>query len=195
MFTFRQTKYDVPNGKHTLVGEIRPYLYNKQGVSKATETTIRMQQGEMSSLYGMPPDRDIIIENSTAQAMNMMGSKMTETKMRNHNFQKEEGSIDFFSDPRVTAFMDNSVPMQETIEPERVHKTSRPTPRQEDDDIVEPAFAKGIQTEPENKSVHNDPENKNKSSRTKDDGVVAEPTKKKLKNLKLNLMYKKSINY
>ena len=197
MFTSRQTKYDVPGQKHTSVGEIQPYLYNKHGVSRPTESNIRMQPGVMSSLYGLPPDRDIILENPTAQAMNLMGGKMTEEKLRNHIYRKEEAGTasetpgDFFSDPRVTAFMDDSVPMQETTEAERVEKTSRPepmhettepakvkktsrpTPRQEDDIFVEPAFEKGIPTEPENKK---------KSSRTEDDGIVAEPTTKKKKS-------------
>ena len=156
MFTSRQTKYDVPGPKHTSVGEIQPYLYNKQGVSRPTESSIRMQPGVMSSLYGLPPDRDIILENPTAQAMNLMGGKMTEEKLRNHIYQKTPG--DFFSDPRVTAFMDDSVPIQETSEPGRVQKTSQPEPmqetsepervqkrssqRKEDEIVVEPAFKK-----------------------------------------------------
>ena len=198
LFTSRQTKYDVPGQKHTPAGDIQPFLYNKQGVSRPTESNIRMQLGVMSSLYGLPPDRDIILENPTAQAMSLMGGKMTEEKMRNHIYQETPG--DSISDPRVTAFMDDSVPMQETTEPERVQKTSqpepmqettvpakvkktsRPTPRQEDDIIVEPAFAKGIPTEPESKSIQNESENRKKSSRTEDDGIVAEPAKKRISN-------------
>ena len=162
MFTSRQSKYDVPASKHTSVGQIQPYFYNKQyqGASRYSESNVRMKAGAMSSLYGMPPDRDIILENPTAQAMNLMGGQMTEEKLRNHNF-RVEGSNDsseipgeFFSDPRVVAIIeggappvvrvDNSVPMQESTEPEAksAEKTSRPIQRKEDDIVVEPAFKK-----------------------------------------------------
>ena len=155
MFTSRQREYDVVVPKHTLsTREIRPYYFNNHMDSITTESNEWMRPGVMSSLYGLPPDKDIIIENPTAQAMNMMGGQMTEEKMRNHIARKEGSSTasdDFFKDPRVIEIIegsapvvDDSVPMQESTEPEAesVKKTSRPTQRKEDDIVVEPAFKK-----------------------------------------------------
>lgn len=213
MFTSRQRKYDVVVPKHTSsVGEIQPYYYNKHKDSLSTESNIWMEPGKMSSLYGLPPDKDIIIENPTAQAMNLMGGQMTEEKMMNHIARKEVSSTasgsssDFFNDPRLisiiegsTPVVDDSVPMQETsepTEPERVQKTARPAARQEDEIIVEPAFKKGIQTEPENKSVHNEPENKKKNSRPEDDEVVAMKKKNPmLISISVNQVKRISKNY
>lgn len=144
MFTSRQSKYDVLAPMHTSVSQIRPNLCNKQkqGVSRYAESSVRMQPGAMASLYGMPPDSDIILENPAAQAMNLMGGQMTEEKLRNHIYRKEENSEseipgDFFTDPRVKAFMDNSTPMEESTEPEP--ESVKKIPRQ-DEIVVQPAF-------------------------------------------------------
>jgi hypothetical protein len=62
-------KCNVAKHTHTPVGEIRPYLFDKQSPSQPKETNVRMRQGEISSLYGLPADKTILLENPTAQAM------------------------------------------------------------------------------------------------------------------------------
>lgn len=104
-FMFHSThKYDVAKPTHTSVGEIQPYLYDKKNPSHPRDTNVRIREGELSSLYGLPPDKTIVLENPTAQAMNLMGGKMTETKMRNHIWREHEKPLldtDFMSDPRM----------------------------------------------------------------------------------------------
>jgi hypothetical protein len=78
-------KYNVAKPTHTPVGEIRPYLFDKQSPSQPKETNVRMKQGEMSSLYGLPPDKTIVLENPTAQAM----GKITEEEFRVKQWQKD----------------------------------------------------------------------------------------------------------
>lgn len=78
-------KYNVAKPTHTPVGEIRPYLFDKQSPSQPKETNVRMKQGEMSSLYGLPPDKTIVLENPTAQAM----GKITEQEFRVKQWQKD----------------------------------------------------------------------------------------------------------
>jgi hypothetical protein len=71
-------KYNVAKPTHTSVGEIRPYLFDKQSPSQPKESNVRMRQDEMSSLYGLPQDKTIVLENPTAQAM----GKITEEEFR-----------------------------------------------------------------------------------------------------------------
>ena len=149
MFTSRQREYDVVVPKHTLsTNEIRPHYFNNHMDSIHTESNEWMRPGVMSSLYGLPPDKDIIIEIPTAQAMNMMGGQMTEEKMRNHIAHKEGSSTasdDFLNDPRVKSIIEgteSSVPIQESAESitENVKESSRSSKKTEEEIMVEPAF-------------------------------------------------------
>lgn len=106
------SKYDVKPSTHTSVGEIRPYYYDKQSPSHPKDTNTRYS-GELTNIFGLPPDKTIVLENPTAQAMNLMGGQMTERKLRDHNWREEvHGDVDyedFLRDSRVLEFMDDDV--------------------------------------------------------------------------------------
>ena len=119
MFTSRQKKYDVSGMKHTSVQEIQPDFFNRhQHGSDAPRTNTHFGSGELSSLYGLPTDRTMTIENPTAQAMNLMGGQMTEEKLKTHiarkegaaenafNESAEESFQSFLEDPRVLDIID-----------------------------------------------------------------------------------------
>jgi hypothetical protein len=85
MFSINSSKYDVPNAKHTALKQIRPDLFS-DGLqsSSAAHTNTRLPVGKMSSLYGLPPDKTIVLENQTAQAM----GKMTENEFKINQLRK-----------------------------------------------------------------------------------------------------------
>lgn len=86
---FGTNKYDVKKSTHTSVGEIRPYLYDKQSPSQPKNSNVRMRQGEMSSLYGLPPDRNIVLESPAGQAM----GPTTERQFRDKQWRENPGEI------------------------------------------------------------------------------------------------------
>lgn len=102
-YMFHSTnKYDVKKGSHTEVGSMNPYLYDDVNLPTPKQSGFRMKSGTMNSLYGLPQDRTIILENPTAQAINMMGGQMTEEKMRDHIWRKEASELD----PRIQSIID-----------------------------------------------------------------------------------------
>lgn len=89
------TKYNVSKPSHTPVGKIQPNYFNEnQSSLRPKRNKFAMKSGEMSNFFGIPCGRDIVLENPTAQAMNMMGGKMTEDTMKIHNWHKEEQTFD-----------------------------------------------------------------------------------------------------
>ena len=149
-------KYDVAKATHTSVGEIQPYYYDKKSPPHPKDTNIRMRAGEMQSLFGLPPDKTIVLENPTAQAMNMMGGKMTERKMRDHIWRKEASGLD----PRLQSIIDgdeeqgsasasattpnnNDIPTEEdTKVPPPARKTPAPRAKTVIKPVVSQAFPK-----------------------------------------------------
>lgn len=98
-------KYDVPKPSHTTVGEIRPYLYDKESPSQPKDTNVRIRQGELSALYGLPPDKTIVLENPTAQAM----GKTTAEQFMVKQWQNSSGLP-----PALQSIVDGDVPAPPT---------------------------------------------------------------------------------
>ena len=127
-YMFHSTnKYDVKKGSHTEVGSMNPYLYDDVKLPAPKDTNFRTKAGIMSSFYGIPPDRTIVLENPTAQAMNMMGGKMTERKMRDHIWRDQADFDSFMKDPAVMKFMDVDALIED--------KLTRPNPTPNNDEI------------------------------------------------------------
>lgn len=109
-------KYNVGVVKHTDVPEIKPTLYLHEYIPTPPKTNFRMSHNVMYDLYGIPPDRDIVLENTTALAMNTNG--MTEKEFMKKNFQKQSREA---VGTDVDDFMD--IPgMQDIIDSEPHHK-------------------------------------------------------------------------
>ena len=94
------TKYDIKKTVLHRQKNIEPdvYTHNKRFSFPHDDSL----DGLTSDFYGIPRDRDIVLENPTAQAMNMFGSKITEKKLTNHNWQnnlKNETLIQDMLDP------------------------------------------------------------------------------------------------
>jgi hypothetical protein len=93
MFTNNSNKYEVPKLKHTTIGIIRPDLLfsDRMDSSHARHTNTRVAPGKISSFYGLPPDKTIVLENPTAQAQ----GKMTENEFKINQLRKSvrDGSL------------------------------------------------------------------------------------------------------
>jgi hypothetical protein len=92
MFTNNSNKYEVPKLKHTTIGIIRPDLFSdRMDSSHARHTNTRVAPGKISSFYGLPLDKTIVLENPTAQAQ----GKMTENKFKINQLRKSvrDGSL------------------------------------------------------------------------------------------------------
>lgn len=145
MFHSNDNKYNVGKATHQSIDNIEPYYYNKN--SKSSKLCYgESNKGLMSRLYGLPPDRNIILENPTAQAMNFMGGQITEKKIMVHNWGKNEVDS-FMNDPRVSSIVNGTPPITGEITNEHTEKENNedkkyeiPKPRAKTNIIVEPAF-------------------------------------------------------
>lgn len=81
--------YNIPVSKKYAPPVAEPYLFNAP-INKTMPQ--RKNAGSfVAKMYGMPPDKDIIIESTAGQVMNLEHGGMTETKFMMHNYRKEFG--------------------------------------------------------------------------------------------------------
>ena len=149
------TKYNVSKPSHTPVGKIQPNYFNEnQSSLRPKRNKFAMKSGEMSHFFGIPCGRDIVLENPTAQAMNMMGGKMTEEKMKIHNWQKEQPlEIEVDVEAGLGTFM-NDTRMQDIINstsPKKGITSTGPVT------LPKPQLNKGIVKSGPLKTVHVEP--------------------------------------
>lgn len=138
-------KYNVAQPTHTSVGEIRPYYFDKKCPSHPTESNVRMKQGEMSALFGLPPDKTIVLENPTGQGM----GEQTEEEFRTKQWRKNvaEGNSGLPEDIANIVNGDNSTPSTESP-PDVIPAMSKTPPRKKksivpvvSSPVVSPAFS------------------------------------------------------
>lgn len=99
LFSTKQKRFDVSGVKHIPTPVIQPHYFAEDPRTSSPDTTnTRWGNGELSTLYGLPPDRNIVLENPTAQAMNFMDEKMTEERFIKQRTSEE---AKFLDDQRV----------------------------------------------------------------------------------------------
>jgi len=85
------SKYDVKSAQVKSAPHIQPYYYDENShQSSAKDSNSRVPHGLMSSLYGLPPDKDIILENPEGQALG--GITEREFMLKNYRKEASDGS-------------------------------------------------------------------------------------------------------
>lgn len=80
------SKYNVKLATVKSAPHIQPYFYDENShQASAKDSNSRVPHGLMSSLYGLPPDKDIILENPEGQALH----GITEKEFMLKNFRQE----------------------------------------------------------------------------------------------------------
>ena len=89
-------RFDIPISKKYAPPEAEPYRFNEPVKNPMPQ---RKNIGSfVSKLYGMPKDKDVIIESTAGQTMNLEMGGLTETKFMIHNWRKEFGGDGRFMD-------------------------------------------------------------------------------------------------
>lgn len=89
-----------------------PYVNENRKIGAAPHTNTRVPTRILSNLYGLPPDRTIVLENYAAEASGLADSKHPEADFVDHRLRENakiisnfEESAGFLDDPRVKSII------------------------------------------------------------------------------------------
>ena len=89
-------RFDIAVSKKYAPPDAEPYMFDKPVKNPLPQ---RKNIGSfVSKLYGMPKDKDVMIESTAGQTMNLEHGGLTETKFMLHNYRKEFGGDGRFMD-------------------------------------------------------------------------------------------------